>query len=201
MPVAASPAAGAGPVSFVRLRVRRESRTRCAPVPSATWMAMRRRRCGAVRDRICLISERGRNQNHAGCTPRGKKVNRSAYGATVEFAAGIIESRLTTGVRTLWPGRTHERRCRRCVANGIAQNVIRPPSIRCSRLRSMSRRRLRARSFTRHNGARWELVNEILGIGRSVRRWGGCVLSGRLYGADEDRADSSFRTKAGMSCG
>jgi hypothetical protein len=99
----------------------------------------------------------------------GKKVNRSAYGATVEVAAAgghyqrrtMRDGRVHFGigsldrvdiVRIVWP-------------NGVAQNVIRP-KIDCG-LRVTEKIRVSASCafLWTYDGSGFELVNEILGVG------------------------------------
>jgi Flp pilus assembly protein TadD len=99
----------------------------------------------------------------------GRKVNRSAYGATVEVAAvgghyqrqTMREGRVHFGlgslervdiVRIVWP-------------NGVAQNVIRP-KIDCG-LKVTEKIRVSASCafLWTDNGSEFELVNEILGVG------------------------------------
>ncbi len=98
----------------------------------------------------------------------GKKVNRSAYGATVEIAAGGHYQKLTYQqgwahfglggltsvdvVRVTWP-------------NGIAQNVIQPAIDQALTIEENVKTSASCAFLYAHSGKRWELVNEILGIG------------------------------------
>jgi hypothetical protein len=99
----------------------------------------------------------------------GKKVNRSAYGATVEVAAvgghyqrqtmregcvhfGLGSLARIDIVRIVWP-------------NGVAQNVIRPKTDCRVKVSEKIRVSASCAFLWTNNGSEFELVNEILGIG------------------------------------
>ncbi len=98
----------------------------------------------------------------------GKKVNRSAYGASVEISSGghyqrqtVCEGPVHFGignlkklnvVRVVWP-------------NGQAQNVIRPSINDVLTIEQYVKVSASCAFLYSYNGSRFELVNEILGIG------------------------------------
>lgn len=98
----------------------------------------------------------------------GKKVNRSGYGAVVEVAAsghyqkktyrrgplyfGLGGTRKIDTLRVTWP-------------NGVAQNVIRPDSRQVLTVEEYVKVSASCAFLYAFNGERFELVNEILGIG------------------------------------
>ncbi len=130
-------------------------------------------------DQDILLLTRGhqlrllRNNGRAGnrwidVHPAGERENRSGYGATVEVSApgyyqkqtvrdgplhfGLGDLDRLDVVRIIWP-------------NGIAQNMIRPP-VNCDlKIRERVKVSASCTFLWAHNGTRFELVNEILGIG------------------------------------
>ena len=98
----------------------------------------------------------------------GRKVNRSGHAATVEVASGghyqkqtVRRGRVHFGlgaletidvVRVTWP-------------NGVAQNVIRPPIDAELTVEERVKISASCAFLYAYNGARFELINEILGIG------------------------------------
>ena len=98
----------------------------------------------------------------------GEKVNRNGYGATVEMAVGGHYQRQTARdgwvhfglgnlegvdvVRVIWP-------------NGVAQSVVRPKLDANLKIPEHVRISASCAMLWAHNGTRWELVNEILGVG------------------------------------
>jgi len=98
----------------------------------------------------------------------GKKVNRGGYGATVEVSAGghyekqtYFQGRAHFGlgdltsvdvVRVTWP-------------NGVAQNVIQPAIDQVLTVEEFVKVSASCAFLYAYNGTRFELVNEILGIG------------------------------------
>jgi len=123
-----------------------------------------------ARDRGLTILRNDAKQpaNWLAIKPKGKKVNRCAYGATIEItAANHYQKRVVRGgdvhfglgsldhvdvVRIVWP-------------NGVAQNIVRPPINKTLAVEEHVRVSASCGFLFAFNGTKFELVNEILGIG------------------------------------
>lgn len=123
-----------------------------------------------TRDRgpIILRNEGGNRQRWLQIHPVGKKVNRSAYAATIEVAAGGHYQKQTVRnnpvhfglgnlesvdvVRVIWP-------------NGVAQNVIRPELGKPLTVKELVKVSASCGFLYAFNGQGFELINEILGVG------------------------------------
>jgi len=122
-----------------------------------------------TRDRgLRLLRNGGTSRHWINVQLAGEKVNRSGYGATVEIAVGGHYQRQTVHdgpihfglgdlaaidvIRVTWP-------------NGVAQNVIRPPLDRGMTIKEKVRVSASCAMLFAYNGTRFELINEILGVG------------------------------------
>ncbi|MBN2473843.1 MAG: VCBS repeat-containing protein [Pirellulales bacterium] len=127
-------------------------------------------------DIVLFTRDHGLRLLNNGGTPRhwiqvrlmGEKVNRSGYGASVEIASGGHYQRRTVHdggvhfglgsldtidvVRVTWP-------------NGVAQNVIQPTVNGNLKIVEAVKVSASCTMLWTHNGERFELINEILGIG------------------------------------
>ncbi|UCC30893.1 MAG: VCBS repeat-containing protein [Phycisphaerales bacterium] len=123
-----------------------------------------------TRDRgpMLLRNDEPKPANWLNVRPVAKKVNRSAFGATVEISSGGHYQRQTVRegpvhfgigdlksldvVRVAWP-------------NGQAQNVIRPSVNDTLTIEQYVKVSASCAFLYSYNGSRFELINEILGIG------------------------------------
>ena len=117
---------------------------------------------------MVLRNDGGNRNNWLDVRLVGKKVNRSGYGATVEIASGGHYQKQTYRrgwvhfglgdldhvdvVRVTWP-------------NGVAQNVIKPKINSVLTVEEYVKVSASCGFLYSHNGAGFELINEILGIG------------------------------------
>ena len=98
----------------------------------------------------------------------GKKSNRSGYGAAVEVASGGHYQRQTYGrspARFGLGGLSHVDVVRVTWPNGVVQNVIQPKLDRVLSITETVRISASCGFLYAFNGEKFELINEILGVG------------------------------------